>query len=78
MKLLTREYFGYRVDVFKADGPYPYTFEIQWSADSRSRFAGIPNRCSSTKEALMRAWWHCKWKREGKYPYQTVMVIPNG
>jgi hypothetical protein len=75
--VFTTEYFGYKVRVDKREGDYwpCYLFNINFG-DGWHSYLGVPNYCDTIRSALKRAWWRCKWRKEGKWPYKTMAVIP--
>jgi hypothetical protein len=64
-----KRYFGWEVVLYKSDwkdDPYPWTFAIR-KGGVTLKFLGIPNRCATSRSALKRAWYRCKWKKDGSY-----------
>jgi hypothetical protein len=46
--------------------PYPWRFNITYQGATHI-FAGMPNMCSTKRQALKRAWWRAKWLIEGTF-----------
>lgn len=69
METVTKQYFGCIVTVSHNGLEWhslPWTFTVK-SGDSTYTFYGIPNKCSTVRQALRRAWWRAKWISEGTF-----------
>ena len=51
--------------------PYPWRFSIVFQG-KKTEFIGIPNQCTTKREAYKRAWWRAKWMQEGTFDARYV------
>lgn len=51
---------------FVSNHPYPWRFRIHYQGHTHE-FAGIPNMCSTKKQAAMRASWRARWLTKGEF-----------
>ena len=64
-----RSYFGCTVVVYRENdwSPLPWRFEVVEPNGIIHKYYGIPNKCSTARSALKRAWYRAKWLADGTY-----------